>query len=274
MNFETKPTSDFSIAEIVDVVNRGFEGYFVPIQFNVTSFLTMVRKDGIDLNISSILIADGEPVGIALLARRGWTSRVAAMGIARQARGKGAGSWLMDKTIQEAAERGEREVVLEVIEQNESAVHLYQKYGFEIIRRLVGFLRKDAGENETTELQEIDLREAARMIAQYGAADLPWQLSAETIAQLNPPSHAYKSEQALIVISNPEPNDIVIWSLFVAPEARRQGFGTHILKSIMTHDPGKTWHVPAILPEEFSNVFRRAGFEREQLSQWQMKLTL
>jgi hypothetical protein len=32
--------------------------------------------------------------------------------------------------------------------------------------------------------------------------------------------------------------------------------------------------MPAILPEEFGKVFERAGFEREELSQWQMKLDL
>ena len=43
----------------------------------------MVRKDGIDLAISRVLFTDDEPVGIALIARRGWTSRLAAMGIAQ-----------------------------------------------------------------------------------------------------------------------------------------------------------------------------------------------
>jgi ribosomal protein S18 acetylase RimI-like enzyme len=234
----------------------------------------MVRKDGVDLTISRLLLADEQLVGIALLARRGWTSRVAAMGIASEGRGKGAGSWLMDKLIQEACERGEREMVLEVIEQNEPAVHLYEKYGFEIMRRLVGFIRKDAKENEPGELQEMDIRDAARLISQHGLHDLPWQLSAETIAQLNPPSRAYRSRQACIVISNPEPNDIVIWSLFVEPQARGNGFGTQILKFIMAQHPNKTWHVPAILPQECSKVFERAGFTREQLSQWQMKLKL
>lgn len=274
MNFAIKTASDSSISELVDIVNRGFEGYFVPIQLNVTSFLNMVRKDDVDLTISRLLLADEQVVGIALLARRGWTSRVAAMGIASEGRGKGAGSWLMDKLIQEACERGEREIVLEVIEQNEPAVHLYEKYGFEIMRRLVGFIRKDAKETEPGELQEIDIRDAARLISQHGLHDLPWQLSAETIAQLNPPSRAYQSGEACIVISNPEPNDIVIWSLLVEPQARGNGFGTQILKSIMTQHSNKTWHIPAILPEELSKVFEHAGFTREHLSQWQMKLKL
>jgi hypothetical protein len=47
-----------------------------------------------------------------------------------------------------------------------------------------------------------------------------------------------------------------------------------MLKSIIAYHPGKTWHVPTLFPKEFGKVFERAGFEREDLSQWQMKLTL
>ena len=274
MNFETVSTADVSIPELVDILNRGFAGYFVPIQFNPSTFLGMVRRDGIDLTISRLLLADGAPVGIALLARRGWTSRIAAMGIAGEMRGRGAGSRLMDQIVQEACGRGERAMVLEVIEQNQAAIHLYRKHGFEIMRRLVGYIRTDAVERTLIELQEVDIREAAGFLAQYGLADLPWQLSPESIAQFNPPARAFRQGQAYIVISNPEPNDVVVWSLCVAPDARRDGLGTRLLKAVMTQYSGKTWHVPAILPEELGPVFVSAGFVREELSQWQMKLRL
>jgi hypothetical protein len=47
-----------------------------------------------------------------------------------------------------------------------------------------------------------------------------------------------------------------------------------LVKSIIAQFPGKTWHVSAILPEELGKVYEQAGFVREQLSQWQMKLEL
>jgi ribosomal protein S18 acetylase RimI-like enzyme len=274
MDFDTKPASDYPLPDLVEILNRGFDGYFVPIKFNVNTFLNLVRKDGVDLPISRVLLADGEPAGVALLARRGWTSRLAAMGIAQHLRGMGAGSWLMDQIIREACERGEREMCLEVIEQNEAAVHLYQKYGFEIVRRLIGLIRKEAVEEQPRELQEMDVREAARLISQYGLPDLPWQLSAEGIAQMNPPACAYKNQQACIVISNPEADDIVIWSLLVQPNDRGNGLGVETLKAIITQYPMKTWHVPAVLPEELGKIYERARFVREQLSQWQMSLDL
>jgi len=274
MDFETKSAADYPLPDLVEILNRSFAGYLVPISFNVNAFLNMTRRDGIDLIISRVLLAEDESAGIALLAHRGWTSRLAAMGIASEKRGMGAGSWLMEKLVEEACARAEREIVLEVIEQNEPAVHLYEKHGFKTVRRLIGFLRKDAVEDQGSELYEIDIREAARFISQNGLTNLPWQFSGESIAQLNTPARAYKNGQAYIVISNPEANDVAIWSLLVEPQARGKGLGGQLLKSVIAHHPGKTWHVPAILPEELGKVFERAGFVREELSQWQMNLNL
>ncbi|HEX9388240.1 MAG TPA: GNAT family N-acetyltransferase [Anaerolineales bacterium] len=274
MDFDIASASNHPLPDLVKLLNRGFEGYFVPIQIEIVNFLNMIRKDGIDLTASRVLITDDQPVGIALLARRGWTSRIAAMGIAKEKRGMGAGSWFMKKLIEDARQRGEHEMSLEVIEQNEPAVKLYQKSGFQRVRRLIGLIRKDANEEKKSILQEIDLREMGRLISQHGLTDLPWQLSGASIAQMNPPARAYRKGQAYIAISNPDAEGVVIWSLLVEKEARGHGLGTSMLKSAIANHKRKTWHIPAIFPEEFESVFTKAGFEREELSQWQMRLNL
>jgi len=274
MKFDSTPASDSPLPDLVKLLNLGFENYLVPIQFSLSQFLTMIRKDSIDLTSSRVLLADDVPSGIALIARRGWTSRLAAMGISEQIRGKGAGSWFMDRLIDEARERDDHEMVLEVIEQNEAAVRLYQKYGFQTIRRLIGFTRTGAMETSTGDLQEIDLRAAGVLLSMHGLPDLPWQLSAESIAHMNPPVRAYRMGQAYAVISNPDAEQIVIWSLLVEQDARGNELGVDMLNSIAAKHAGKTWHVPAILPEELGKVYEKAGFEKDHLSQWQMRLAL
>ena len=275
MEFSILPASNYPLPDLVQYLNQGFEDYFIPIQFNHVTFLNMLRKDGIDLTASRILLVDHHPCGIALIARRGWTSRLAAMGISSERRGKGAGSWFMEKLTEEACERGDREMLLEVIEQNEPAVKLYRRCGFESVRRLLGFVRKDSKESDPGDLQEIDLREMGRLVSQYGLPDLPWQLSGESIAQMNPPARAFRNGQAYVAVSNPEAEHVVIWSLLVEPQARGRGLGTRLLKSMLALGAtNPTWHAPAVFPEEFQKVFRRAGFEQEKLSQWQMSLPL
>ena len=282
MKFVTAPASNYSLPDLVKLLNRGFEEYFVPIHFTLDMFSNMLHKDSIDLAESRVLLAEDQLCGVALIAPRRSlrTSRIAAMGIVRESRGKKAGSRLMKKLIDDAHERGDREMVLEVIEQNEPAVKLYWKYGFESMRRLVGYRRsgrdsdKGAEENDGSEMHNVDLHEMGRLISQYGLPDLPWQLSGESISQTNPPLHAFREGPAYIVISNPGAEHVVIWSLLVEPKARGSGLGTKMLKRVAAHYAGKTWHVPAILPEELGPAFERAGFEKEKLSQWQMRLKL
>jgi len=273
MNFDIKPASDYPLPDLVQWLNLSFEDYHVPIRFDLSQFLTMLRKDNLDLSSSRVLLADGEPSGIALIARRGWASRLAAMGIFKELRGKGAGSWLVEMLIQEARQRNDREMHLEVIATNGPAVHLYEKFGFQIVRKLISLIRKDAHEESRGELREMDLREAGRLILQHGLPDLPWQLSGETIALLNPPARAYRHEQTCIVISNPDVEHVVIWSLLVG-SGDDESLAVEALKNVIANHPGKVWHVPALLPEELGIPFERAGFQREELSQRQMRLGL
>lgn len=274
MDFDLKPASDQPLPDLVRALNRGFEEYAVPIHLNLSQFLDMVRKDSIDLTASRVLLVDDKLEGAALIARRGWVSRLAAMGISKEMRGKGAGSWLMEKLIHQARERGDHEMTLEVIEQNEAAVRLYQKFGFQTMRKLVGFIRREAIELGTHELNEIDLREMGALISQFGLRDLPWQISGETIAQMTPPTRAYRNGQSYVAVSNPEADHVVIWSALVEPQARGRNLGVDVLKQVIAKFTGRTWHVPAIYPEEMSGMFERANFELEKLSQWQMRLPL
>jgi GNAT superfamily N-acetyltransferase len=274
MSLDIRSASDYRLPDLTQLLNLSFENYPIPVTFNLLQFLTMIRKDSVDLVASRVLLADEQLAGIAFIARRGWTSRLAAMGIVQSQRGRGAGSWFMEKIIQEARERDDHIMVLEVIEQNEAAVRLYQKCGFQNVRRLIGLIRKNADESIKNSLETIDLREAGSLISHYGLSDLPWQLAGETIAHMNPPARAYRNGPALVVISNPNVENVVIWSLLVEPEARGKNLSVDILQRVIANHPDKTWHVPAIFPEEFGRIFEQAGFEREELTQWQMKLKL
>ncbi len=274
MNFDVKPASDHPLPDLVQLLNLSFESYLIPIHFNLSQFLTMLRKDNIDLEASRVLLIDGQTSGLALIARRGWNSRLAAMGIIEEIRGKGAGTWLMEKLIHEARARNDHEMVLEVIEHNEYALRLYKKFGFQIVRRLISMIRRNANEELKSEQHEIDLQKAGQLILQYGLSDLPWQLSGETIALLNPPARAYQKGQSHAVISNPEIEHVTVWSLCTNPGSDGDDPAIDMLKSVIANHAGRTWHVPAVWPEEFENIFKRAGFQREELSQWQMRLKL
>jgi len=261
---------DADTATAADVLRRGFADYFIPIPFDRALLLNMIPHDGVAPALSHLVLRDDEPVGCALIARRGWTSRLAGMAIVPDARRQGVGRWLMNELLNQARDRGDRQLVLEVIEQNDPAVHLYENCGFERIRRLVSLQLETPPAGEPADLLEIDIREAASAVSQHGLSDLPWQLSGESLALSSPPMKAYRLGPAAVVISNPAAERLAILSLVVEPDERRRGHATRLLQALFAAHPGKVWRVPALCPEEAAGPFIAFGFEPGELSQWQM----
>jgi ribosomal protein S18 acetylase RimI-like enzyme len=273
-SFSFKSASEFSVSQIADLLTRGFEGYLVPINISVPVFQTMMRRDGIDLNETRILHKDDAPIGVALIARRGWTSRLAAMGIVSTARKGGAGTWAMEHLIEEARARGDQEMLLEVITQNTAGVKLYEKAGFKKIRKLVGYKLENPQVESVEELQEVDIQEAAKMVTAHGLKDLPWQISGISIAQHTPPSRAFGLNGAYCVISNPQVEHVSISSVLAPAGLGESGPGVTLIRALFARFPDKAWHVSPIHPEEMAPLFEELGMQREDLSQWQMSLKL
>lgn len=271
---ELHPLLDSGLQESIDLLNLGFTDYFVHIELTLPLFLNMARTESIDLGSSRVIYLDGNPAGVALIARRGWTSRLATMCLAPASRGQGAGRAAMEILLADAASRGDHSMVLEVIEHNAPAVRLYEACGFRTERRLVGFSGNFnlKGPNETVELQEVDIREVAGLVTMFGLDNLPWQISGESLAQASAPSQAYRLKDAYVVISNPEAEQVAIRSVIVLPEARRHGQATHLINALIANYPNRKWIVPAICPEELGGFFKQIGFQHDALSQFQMRV--
>ncbi|MFN8400435.1 MAG: GNAT family N-acetyltransferase [Anaerolineales bacterium] len=274
MTLSLTPASEHPIPFLADLMTRGFEGYIVPINITDSILHTMIRRDGIDLTVSRVLMRDDEPVGVAFIARRGWTSRLAAFGVTSNARSGGVGTWSMEQLLDEAKARGEKEMLLEVIEQNIAGVKLYEKVGFSKIRRLVGYKLENPQVESDVELEEIDIRELARLVAYHGLKDLPWQLSGASIMQHTPPSRAFCVNDAYCLITNPEATDIALSSILVKTRSRGAGLSAVLLRALFAKFPNKIWHVSPIYPEEMGIIFEHVGMVRETLSQWQMSRVL
>jgi len=199
------------------------------------------------------------------------------MALVPSARRRGVGRWAMERVMAEARARGERFMVLEVIEQNVPAVRLYEACGFGKVRRLVGFER-EAGPPPAggPALTEVDPRFVASLVSAGDIPNLPWQLSGETIAHLPPPHRAFGLDGAWAVISDPGAGEVVIRAIAVSPgsigspRARLTG----LLGALNAAYPGKRWRLKALWPEELGDIFTAAGFARTELTQWQMQRAL
>lgn len=275
MALELPSIIDHGLERTAEVFSRGFADYFVPIAATPALLLGMARTDSVDLAASRVLVRDGTAVGAALIARRGWTSRLAGMAIVPEARRAGTGRAAVTHLLAEAKARGDRSMVLEVIEQNTAAVALYEACGFKKVRRLIGFAGPGVLDgNVPSGLVEVDLREMAEVVTHDSLRDLPWQLSGETLAQLTPPSVAYRLNGSWVALANPAGAVITIRGLVTEHLLQGQGRAAAILCAVMAKYPGKEWRMAALWPEELGGVIGQAGLPRSALTQWQMECGL
>lgn len=279
-----RPAIEYPLENLAEILNRGFEGYFVNVNFNRTAILSVLTRDSVDLTLSAVVEAGSKPVAVALIARRGWSARLAAMGVVTEARAHGYGKRLLNHLFDSLSSQGLREFNLEVIEQNTPAIGLYEKAGFAKGRRLVSLNREAEASSDShvpkggstlpEGLEEVDVAEVARYLTADSLPNLPWQLSGTNLMVSGPPSHAYQRGENFIVISDPTQPTIAVRTIFVHPNERRQGRGTELLASVLAAFPDRKWAVPALCPEEISPVFTCNGFQLGELSQIQMSKTL
>jgi ribosomal protein S18 acetylase RimI-like enzyme len=131
-----EPASRWSYAELAEIFNAGYEDYYTPFSVDEEAFRFMSELWDDDLDASRVALVDGEPAGICKLAIRGDSGWIGGIGVAVPHRGKGVAKELMRGVLDEARDRGLREVWLEVLVQNDPAIKLYEKLGFEHVREL------------------------------------------------------------------------------------------------------------------------------------------
>jgi ribosomal protein S18 acetylase RimI-like enzyme len=272
-----RPVAKCTAAGVADALTKSFEGYVIPVNVTAQGYERRFRPEHVDPFASYVHFRDTRPVAVVLVARRGWTSRIAAMAVAPEMRGKGLGRHIMRSAIDEAVGRGDKIVLLEVFEHNAPAVRLYEGLGFRTSRRLVGYhhdpgAAPDAADN----LTELDPLDFARIVAREGEPGLPWMLAAETLSGAVSPARAFHLDhRAYALIGDPEANVIPLVAFIVPRAYRRNGWGTRLMQALLANYPGRSWSIPQIVPENVApTFFRRCGWTLMDTNQLEMVLDL
>jgi ribosomal protein S18 acetylase RimI-like enzyme len=271
-----RPVAECTAAQVAYALTISFEGYVMPVNVTAEGYERRFRPEHVDPFASYVYFREARPVAVVLVARRGWTSRIAAMAVAPEARGRGLGKLIMQDAIDEAVKRGDRSVLLEVFEHNTPAVKLYEGLGFRPTRRLVGYHHDPGGAapEVTDTLYELDPLDFARVVAREGEPGLPWMLAAETLSGAVSPARAFHLDhRAYALIGDPEANVIPLVA-FVVPRAhRRNGWGTRLMQALFATYPDKAWSIPQIVPEELApTFFARCGWTLMDTNQLEMVL--
>ncbi|HYE50498.1 MAG TPA: GNAT family N-acetyltransferase [Azospirillaceae bacterium] len=273
-----RPLAELPAAEAAAAFNRCFAGYLVSVQTSAEEFERRFRGEDLDPFASGLFLdGDGVPFAVLLVTRRGWTARVAAFALLPASRGRGLGRRAMEAAVAAARARGDRSLVLEVIEGNAPAVRLYEGLGFVRRRRLVGYHRPARpAPAAAPALEEVDPQEVARLVALEGAPGLPWMLAAETLARAVPPQRAYALDgAAYAIIGDPARPAVPVRTLLVRRSRRGEGLARRLLDGLDARHPGHSWGVTAIVPEDLvPGFFAATGWTPMEISQFEMVLAL
>jgi len=186
-------TSRLSTAELAEIVNDAFSGYFVPIVHTASTFAAACRWFDLDAAASVLLqTRDGKRAGIALLGIRGNRGWCGPFGIVREFRGLGFASTLAQALISRARSLGLKSLALEVMVQNERAIRTYRKAGFTLVRDVsilegefnTGLLPQD---NQTSvEFRETRIEDALRLLNEIGPSPAPaWQRESASLLTID-----------------------------------------------------------------------------------------
>lgn len=271
------PALEFTTNTLAEIMTACFEGYVVPQKVSGDAFNNRFRRENLDLQISRVLIANGRPVAIILVARRGWTARIAAMGIVQDHRGQGLGHVALNAVIEDLRQIGDHRLVLEVIDSNTPAIGLYEKLGFKAQRRLIGYRRPASAGQEAREVVRADPLTIAHRVAEEGEAGLPWIMAPETLAAATAPAQGFALSGAVFAIVEPapQPSSQVLRTLVVARHERRRGLGRKMIMHLAARYPGQDLVISANFPEELAADFLvSTGFEKTPISQFEMSYDL
>ncbi|MEI7643142.1 MAG: GNAT family N-acetyltransferase [Chloroflexales bacterium] len=140
-----------SLEALADLFTRSFEGYFYPGTTTTEAMARRVRVESLDLCASPVILADGEPAGVALIGRRGDHAWCGGFGVVAAQRGHGLATALTVEMLSRARSTGAGRLTLEVLTRNERAVRICERAGIEITRRLLVMIWHPSDEDDNAD---------------------------------------------------------------------------------------------------------------------------
>lgn len=266
------PLSAVDAGTAAAAFNAAYENYVVPVSFTAEALQQRMRADSVDPASSTVYLDGDRPVGLLLVARRGRTSRIAAIGFAPALRGSGLGRRALEAAVSQAGERRDDRILLEVITSNAPAVALYRKLGFVVRRDLAGYRSPEGASPQDASLAEIDPDDARSMLAALSDDDLPWQLQPASFTAAAPTVKGLSLAGEAVALVDETAAGPRLLTLAVDPAGRGRGLARRLLRAIAGRYPAGGISIVAVVPERTGTpVFASAGWTRTEIGQHEME---
>lgn len=184
MNITFKRLTECTSEEMISAWNRGFEGYFVQMEMTVELFFNRLVNEGLSLRHSLAAFDKEEPVAILVNGFRTIDGKKTAWnggtGVSVPYRGKGVSRLLMEETLKIYEEEGVEVATLEAIKENERAIRLYEKFGYQITDSLV-FMSGTPEINKNKAIQTKSIRPEQLPTLNFYKENPPWQCQWQSV---------------------------------------------------------------------------------------------
>jgi ribosomal protein S18 acetylase RimI-like enzyme len=276
---EIKTLEKTSIADLTAAFNKAFSDYIIPIQWTEEILTKKFEVDNIDLSLSPGYFVNKQLCGF-IFHFIGVREKIPVIwnggtGVVPSHRGKGITTKLYDFIQPVLRSRGFTQTVLEVIEGNYPAIHIYEKNGFLILRKLDCY----KGEIKKTFLANgIILKRIEKINWEVFHSFRSWQPTFQNNdSKLNLCKNeisiigAYTEDQLvgyIIYAKNPEAGDV--FQFAIKENYRKRGIG----KALFAHASQEKTVLLKIINVDAADVASKAFFEKtafeKTVSQFEM----
>lgn len=228
--------------DLLRAINGAFADYIVPYQLNAEQLQLKMASEHIQLQWSAGIFEQGRIVASVMHGSRSMNGKRmvynAGTGVLPEFRGQGLVGKMYDHLLPFLKEQSVDELVLEVIESNQSAIRAYEKTGFEITRRFLCFageLNTQAGSNAAVvkSLNEFSWE----LLQLFWDIEPSWQNANRSMDVLQPKAFGAYIDEVLVgyVLFNPANHRV--YQVAVSKDHRRKGIATQLFSEMKQQMP-------------------------------------
>jgi GNAT superfamily N-acetyltransferase len=181
------PADRASLEQRAAIMNAAYADYYVPVRVTPEQLARFDDCHDVDLAHSVVVQSRWEPVGMALLARRGERAWISAVGVLPAWRRRGIARHMMTHLLASARSLKIERASLEVIAENKPAQALYLSLGFRVQRELLTWRRPATAEPLPVPVERLAEMPPRRLLESYaGWHEQPacWQREGATLGKM------------------------------------------------------------------------------------------
>lgn len=239
-----KNLENIELEVIYNTFLKAFSDYQVKFDISFYNFQMMMKRRGLNLEVSMGAFKDNKMVGFILNGVREWNGKLTiydlGTGVVLEHRKKGITGDMFKRLKELCKEKNIEQYLLEVLQVNSGAVNLYRNSGFQITREFdCYFLNKFSSDNSNKNIsfEKVDnfSEEIWKELKKYWSYPPSWQNSIDSI-KANFNNFIYllaKSEDKIIGYGVIEKVTGDIPQIAVSPQYRGQGIGKAIISKLI-----------------------------------------